>query len=70
MLGDARAMIEALGGATEAARKLNYTVENARVRVNQWKKRGVPWTQRPKLARILSEMGYDVPADFLEPAGE
>lgn len=70
VLREAREMIEALGGSSETARILGITTDHARITVNQWKARGVPWTFRAKLVHVLAEAGFDVAPDFLEPPGE
>jgi hypothetical protein len=37
----------------------------SRSRVSNWKKRGIPWRERIKVARLAKERGLALPADFL-----
>ena len=55
-------LIEALGGPAKVAAELGYK----RPRVANWQSRGVPWRERPKLARLARQKSVDVPAEFLE----
>jgi len=33
--------------------------------IRQWRRRGVPWKERPKVQELANANGVDVPADFL-----
>lgn len=34
--------------------------------IRQWRRRGVPWKERPRVQRLAAERGIEVPEDFLE----
>lgn len=59
--------IKALGGPAAVADARGVTLRAAR----SWQYRGVPWRQRPAVARIAEQMGVDLPPGFLDaPEGE
>lgn len=53
-------LLNDLGGNTAVAKALNMQ-PNA---VANWRKRGIPWRQRPAVARLAAQMAVQLPADY------
>ncbi|MDP3740328.1 MAG: hypothetical protein Q8R02_23275 [Hyphomonadaceae bacterium] len=48
-------------GGPEALIKAGYTLGQ----IKQWRRRGIAWSERPKLAELAEKQNIDLPADFL-----
>lgn len=54
-------LIERMGGVAAVADKLGAT----KTAVCNWRKRGVPWKDRPAMARAAIGMGLNLPDNFM-----
>lgn len=64
MLNDRHAhtqMIDRMGGTAAVAAALGQTQST----ISNWRRRGIPWRVRPRLARLAVRRGIKLPVNFL-----
>jgi hypothetical protein len=62
-IADAK-LIDHLGGSVKLAKRLRLKHAEA---VMNWRRRGIPWRWRPRLARMAERVGFQLPKNFLNP---
>jgi|TARA_Y100000296_G_scaffold63416_1_gene73840 hypothetical protein len=55
--------IESIGDTGAVAKTLGFKLS----RVSNWKRNGIPWKYRLRIADIANERGVELPKNFLRP---